>query len=488
MKSLAILFMFVGATLCSDVLELTDSNFNNQVKDKEILLVEFFAPWCGHCKRLAPEYETAATALLKNDPPIPIAKADCVGEAKDSCTKYGVSGYPTLKIFRNGAFSQEYDGPRDSAGIISYMKKNSGPSSVELRDIKHLDDKLAKAEEIVVVGFFSEGSDLKEKFLAAADEKRNNYGFSHTSDDAIMDHAGHKDAIVLFRPKHMHAKFEDSKVVLDSASSKGDIVDFIANNHIGLVGQMVPDIEDLFTKPLVVVYYKVDWKRNAKGSKYWRNRVARVAKKFPGELTFAIAAKKDYGSKMSDWGFDADSESVHAVAFNAKKQPFKMEDEFSVANLEKFANAFKNDELKPYIKSAPLPDNNDGPVKVVVGQNFDEIVNDNTKDVLIEFYAPWCGHCKSLEPTFNELGEALAGVKDITIAKMDATANDVPPPFEVSGFPTLYWAPMGKKDRPKKYQGGRSKDDFINFIKSEATNPFELSDKKKKKKAKKEDL
>lgn len=72
-------------------------------------------------------------------------------------------------------------------------------------------------------------------------------------------------------------------------------------------------------------------------------------------------------------------------------------------------------------------------LKVVVGENFDEIVNDPTKDVLIEFYAPWCGHCKTLEPKFNELGEKFAGSKDIVIAKMDATANGVPPSYDVTG-------------------------------------------------------
>ena len=77
-------------------------------------------------------------------------------------------------------------------------------------------------------------------------------------------------------------------------------------------------------------------------------------------------------------------------------------------------------------------------LQVVVGENFEAIVNDPTKDVLIEFYAPWCGHCKSLEPKYKELGEKLAGVKDIVIAKMDATANDVPPPYEVSGWVAFF--------------------------------------------------
>ena len=44
---------------------------------------------------------------------------------------------------------------------------------------------------------------------------------------------------------------------------------------------------------------------------------------------------------------------------------------------------------------------------MVVGKNFDEIVNDESKDVLIEFYAPWCGHCKSLAPKYEELGEKV---------------------------------------------------------------------------------
>ena len=68
---------------------------------------------CGHCKKLAPEYEVAATALVGNDPPIPIAKVDCPANSQ-LCSQFGVSGYPTLKIFRDGKFSADYQGPRNA--------------------------------------------------------------------------------------------------------------------------------------------------------------------------------------------------------------------------------------------------------------------------------------------------------------------------------------------------------------------------------------
>ena len=82
-------------------------------------------------------------------------QVDCVGEGKETCSKYGVSGYPTLKIFRGGEVSQDYDGPRDADGIVGYMKKHSGPSSVEIKDEAHLEKKLDAAEDILIVGKFS---------------------------------------------------------------------------------------------------------------------------------------------------------------------------------------------------------------------------------------------------------------------------------------------------------------------------------------------
>ena len=70
---------------------------------------------------------------------------------------------------------------------------------------------------------------------------------------------------------------------------------------------------------------------------------------------------------------------------------------------------------------------------MVVGKTFDDIVGNPDKEVLIEFYAPWCGHCKSLAPKYDELAEKLKDNEDLVIAKLDATSNDYPSDYEVRG-------------------------------------------------------
>jgi len=136
----------------------------------------------------------------------------------------------------------------------------------------------------------------------------------------------------------------------------------------------------------------------------------------------------------------------------------------AVKKVEKWLNDFEAGKVPKFIKSEETPKDNDGPVKVVTANTFEEIVFGG-KDVLIEFYAPWCGHCKSLAPIYEQLGEAFKDNDSVIIAKMDATANDVPSSkFSVSGFPTIAWV-EGKGGDVSLYSGDRSLDDLTTFVK-----------------------
>ena len=76
------------------------------------------------------------------------------------------------------------------------------------------------------------------------------------------------------------------------------------------------------------------------------------------------------------------------------------------------AELFLDNKLEPQLKSQPIPEVQDEPVFNLVGKQFDEVVFDDEKDVFVEFYAPWCGHCKRLKATWDTLGDRYADLKD----------------------------------------------------------------------------
>src|SRR5688500_108874 len=83
------------------VVVLTDNDYDQALNEFEYALVEFYAPWCGHCKRLAPEYAQAAQKLAETNPDIKLCKVDATVEEK-SAAKNNIGGYPTLKFFIKG--------------------------------------------------------------------------------------------------------------------------------------------------------------------------------------------------------------------------------------------------------------------------------------------------------------------------------------------------------------------------------------------------
>uniref|UniRef100_A0A2P2HY11 Protein disulfide-isomerase n=1 Tax=Hirondellea gigas TaxID=1518452 RepID=A0A2P2HY11_9CRUS len=457
----------VIAADASDVLELGDEDFDSKLADIDTALVMFYAPWCGHCKKLKPEFARASIDLIANDPPVSLVQVDCTEAGKDTCGKYSVSGYPTVKIFKSGELSTDYKGPREYAGIVKFMKSQVGPVSKPLASLSDTEKFLA-VEEVAVI-YFGGDSSLKEAFLKTADKIREKVRFAHVSDEAALKEYSFSEDIVLFRPKVMGNKFEPAVVKYEGAEDKSAVEKFITANYHGLAGHRDTDNAGDFISPLVVAYYSVDYKKNPKGTNYWRNRVLKVAQNFKNDFSFAVANNNDFAHEIEEFGLTYVSGDKPVVcARDAQGMKFIMQGEFSMDTFESFLKELKAGTLTAFIKSEPIPETQ-GNVIVAVGKTFDELVTNSGRDALVEFYAPWCGHCKKLTPIYDELGDDLAD-EDVDIIKIDATSNDVPTSYNVRGFPTFYWKP--KDGSPISYEGGREKDDFINYIAEHSTEPL----------------
>ncbi|KAJ8331675.1 hypothetical protein O5D80_000574 [Batrachochytrium dendrobatidis] len=109
-------------TAKDNVISVNSNNFNSVVMDTEHpVAVEFYAPWCGHCKQLAPEYVKAATSLQGL---AKLVAVDCDEQSNQAlCGRFGVKGFPTIKVFSGGikGMPEDYNGERKSKAIVDYL-------------------------------------------------------------------------------------------------------------------------------------------------------------------------------------------------------------------------------------------------------------------------------------------------------------------------------------------------------------------------------
>ncbi|KAK0618334.1 protein disulfide-isomerase precursor [Bombardia bombarda] len=456
-KNLALgLLAAAAVATASDVEQLKKDNFDEFVKANDIVLAEFFAPWCGHCKALAPEYEEAATSLKEKN--IKLVKVDCTEEA-DLCQQYGVEGYPTLKVFRGADNISPYKGQRKAAAITSYMIKQSLPS-VSLLTKDTVED-FKKADKVVIVAFFDATDKASnETFSAVADKLRDNYPFGASNDAALAEAEG-----VSFPSVVVYKEFDEGKSVFSEKFTAEAIEKFAKTAATPLIGEVGPETySDYMAAGIPLAYIFAE---TAEERKEISDAIKPIAEAHRGVINFATIDAKAFGAHAGNLNLKADQFPAFAIQEIAKNQkfPFDQEKKITHDSIKEFVDEFVAGKVEPSIKSEPIPETQEGPVTIVVAKNYNDIVLDDTKDVLIEFYAPWCGHCKALAPKYDELAAlyAKSEFKDkVVIAKVDATLNDVPD--EIQGFPTIKMYPAGAKDKAITYSGSRTIEDLIEFI------------------------
>lgn len=171
-------------------------------------VITFVSCRCGHCKRLAPEYERAAKQLIELATPIKLAKVDASVE-KLLAKKFDVSGYPALLVFRRGKYAQ-YGGPREERGIVEYMRAMQTPPSKEISSLSEL-KRSSSPDYPTVVGLFENDHDpLFEIFTDAANAQRDlTYMFLHTFEEKVIKELKEKVGnVLLVQPERFQSQFE----------------------------------------------------------------------------------------------------------------------------------------------------------------------------------------------------------------------------------------------------------------------------------------
>ncbi|XP_004295031.1 PREDICTED: protein disulfide isomerase-like 1-4 [Fragaria vesca subsp. vesca] len=452
-----------------DVVVLKGANFSETIKKNRFVLVEFYAPWCGHCQALAPEYAAAATELKGGD--VILAKVDAT-EENELSQEYDVQGFPTLFFFSDGVH-KPYTGQRTKEAIVTWIKKKTGPGIANVTTVEDA-ERILTSETKFVVGFLNSLVGPESDELSAASRLDDDVNFYQTVDPKVAK-LFHIDSDVK-RPALVLIKKEDEKLShFDGKFDKSAIAEFVFANKLPLVvtftRENAPSIFESEIKKQLLLF------ATSKDSKKVLPEFVEAAKLFKGKLIFVFVEtdNEDVGKPVSEYfGITGDAPTVLAYTGNDDARKFILDKEVTLANIKAFGEDFLEDKLKAFYKSDPIPETNDGDVKIVVGNNFDDIVLDESKDVLLEIYAPWCGHCQSLEPTYNKLAKHLRGIESIVIAKMDGTTNEHPR-AKADGFPTLLFFPAGNKSfDPITVDSDRTVVAFYKFLKKHTSIPFKL--------------
>ncbi|KAM0842189.1 hypothetical protein ACQ4PT_058522 [Festuca glaucescens] len=420
------------------VVLLAAANFSSFLTARRHAMVEFYAPWCGHCRALAPDYAAAAAAhLAAQQHDVALAKVDATEDA-ELAEKYGVQGFPTLLFFIDGVH-KEYSGERTKDAILAWITKKLGPA---VQNVTTADEaeRVLTGEETAVLAFL------------------------HS-----LSGAHKRPSVVLLK------KEEEKLTVYDGDFRASAISEFVSANKLPLITTLTqenaPAIFDSPIKKQILLFAVA-----SEASKFLPI-FKEAAKPFKGKLLFVFVERdnEEVGEPVANYfGITGQETTILAYTGNEDAKKFFLSGEMLLDNIKEFAQDFLEDKLTPFYKSDPVPESNDEDVKIVVGKNLDQVVLDESKDVLLEIYAPWCGHCQTLEPTYNKLAKHLHGIDSLVIAKMDGTNNEHPR-AKPDGFPTILFYPAGKKSfEPITFEGDRTVVGMYKFIKKHASIPFKL--------------
>ncbi|KAK7866488.1 hypothetical protein R5R35_014353 [Gryllus longicercus] len=482
-------------TTAVDVVHLPDASSLSRFLRKEIrpTMVMFYAPWCGFCKQLKPEYSAAATELKGHS----VLAAIDVNRPENSFLRqhYNITGFPTLLYYESGNKKFVYEGENNKNAIVTFMKNPSKPpekpKETEWSEtdslVVHLTtenfDKVIKEEPSVLVMFYAPWcghcKKMKPEYEKAAERLKEEKipgilaALDATKESTI---AGRFNIRGYPTVKY----FKNGEVAFDAnVRDVSKIVEFMReprepppppppeqpwSDEVSEVVHLTDETFKPFLKKKkhVLTMFYAPWCGHCKKAKPEFTRAAEKFKDDP-KVEFAAVDCTTFSSICSTLDVKGYPTFKYFHYYNKETRSYnggRMENDFT---------NFMNDPLKV---SAP-PDSGDS-WSHLEGAEFVPLLTDSTFDtqlrsgqpMLVMFYVPWCGYCKRLKPEFSLAAKQLKdeGVPGI-LAAVDVQSNTaLQERYDIRSFPTLKYFKDGKYITD--YNGNRVISSLKDFLRS----------------------
>jgi len=202
--------------------------------------------------------------------------------------------------------------------------------------------------------------------------------------------------------------------------------------------------------------------------------VRKVAKRVKKIIPIAIlekGGKDESGRVYNEEGVSSRETPVVYIIERGINKRYKLQGPITGERIEQFVHKWKAGKLKPTYKSAPVPERNDNSIKDIVGDTWNEIVIDNDKDVLVEWYAPGCHTCEQVEPYYRAIGERLKNNPNLVLGRIDSTSNEIEG-LAVASTPSWKFFKNGKKNDPIPVYGCKSYGGILESLKNLVTHPW----------------
>ena len=277
----------------------------------------------------------------------------------------------------------------DWQGIVQWLKKKSGPPAIDVKTLAAFQE-LKESNNVLVLGCFSNQDSAKAKAFMDAAKKIDDFEVAITSvKDVIAENVAQDETIVLFK------NFDDPKTEFAGEFNAEEIKQWVDDNSVPLVWEFSQATAQKIFKGAAKVHY-IYFEENKENFATVKEALKSAAVEYKGKVAFVVVDASDApnANVLQFFGVKKDQLPMAAI-FEMDSNSKYLREANQAADSKEVLETMKkyfNGEIEKTMKTEEIPEDWDKePVKVLVGKNFNQVALDKSKDVFVEFYAPWCG-------------------------------------------------------------------------------------------------